>query len=394
MTREKQNSDSRRTIMDLSWPKGFSVNDAIHKCEYLDSYFTLQYPSIDHIIDKVKAIGPGSLLYKVDISKAFRHIRIDSGDKDLLGLHYKHMYLDGSMPFGYRLRSGIFERCSDAIRYIMRQHGYPNRMNYIDDIIYIDLPSKFHSSYNFLLSLLHDLGLQVSETKLVPPHTKVTCLGIVVNTVDKTISIPSEKLQEIHDICVQWTSKNNCTKKQLQSLLGSLLYITKCMKPARFFLNRMLQVLRESHDMSHITLSPQFHLDLNWFNIFLKQYNGVTFFDNKPVNFQVHLDASLSGLGSVFGHLVYALPLGTEFKHLHITQLEMLNVVVALKLWSNLWSDKKVRFFSDNLAVVEVLKLGKTKDPFWQFVPEIFGLLWPFSILKLLLFMSLDVTMT
>ena len=152
MTREKQNSDSRRTIMDLSWPKGFSVNDAIHKCKYLDSYFTLQYPSIDHIIDKVKAIGPGSLLCKVDISRAFRHIRIDPGDIDLLGLHYKHTYLDGSMPFGYQLGSGIFERCSDAIRYIMKQHGYPNLMNYIDDLIYIDLPSKIHSSYNFLLS--------------------------------------------------------------------------------------------------------------------------------------------------------------------------------------------------------------------------------------------------
>ena len=143
MTREKQNSSSRRTIMDLSWPKGFSVNDAIHKCKYLDSYFTLQYPSIDHIIDKVKAIGPGSLLYKVDISRAFRHICIDPGDIDLLGFHYKHMYLDGSMPFGYQLGSGIFERCSDAIRYIMKQHGYPNLMNYIDDLIYNDLPSKF-----------------------------------------------------------------------------------------------------------------------------------------------------------------------------------------------------------------------------------------------------------
>ena len=108
MTREKQNSDSQGTIMDLSWPKGFSVNDAIHKCKYLDSYFTLQYPSIDHIIDKVKAIGPGSLLYKVDISRAFRHIRIDPGDIDLLGLHYKHTYLDVSMPFRYRLGSGIF----------------------------------------------------------------------------------------------------------------------------------------------------------------------------------------------------------------------------------------------------------------------------------------------
>ena len=77
MTREKQNTINRRTIMDLSWPKGFSVNDAIHKCKYLDSYFSLQYPSVHHIIEEVKNIGPGALLYKVDISRAFRHIRID-----------------------------------------------------------------------------------------------------------------------------------------------------------------------------------------------------------------------------------------------------------------------------------------------------------------------------
>ena len=115
MTREKQNSASRRTIMDLSWPKGFSVNDAIHKCKYLDSYFTLQYPSIDHIIEKIIIIGPWALLYKVDISRAFRHIHIDPGDIDLLGLHHKHTYLDGPMPFRYCLRFGIFERCSNAI---------------------------------------------------------------------------------------------------------------------------------------------------------------------------------------------------------------------------------------------------------------------------------------
>ena len=132
MTREKQNSTQQRTIMDLSWPKGFSVNDAIHKYKYLDSYFYLQYRSVDHII--------GSLLYKIDISRAFRHIRIDPGDIDLLGLHHKQTYLDGSMPFGYRLGSGIFERCSDAIRYIMKIHGYHNLMNHIEDLIYIRLP--------------------------------------------------------------------------------------------------------------------------------------------------------------------------------------------------------------------------------------------------------------
>ena len=50
----------------------------------------------------------------------------------------------------------------------------------------------------------------------------------------------------------------------------------------------------------------------------------------KPVDFQVYLDASLSGLDGVFCPSVYALPLGTDFQHLHIVQLEMLNVVVAL----------------------------------------------------------------
>ena len=90
MTREKQNSTNRHTIMDLGWPKGSSVNGAIHKCKYLDSYFTLQYPSIDHILEEVKK-NPGALLYKVDISKTFRHTRIDSGDIDLLGFHHKHI---------------------------------------------------------------------------------------------------------------------------------------------------------------------------------------------------------------------------------------------------------------------------------------------------------------
>ena len=63
--------------MDPSWPKGSFVNDAIHKCKYLNYYFTLQYPSTDHIVEQVKQIGPEALLYKVDISRAFRHIHIN-----------------------------------------------------------------------------------------------------------------------------------------------------------------------------------------------------------------------------------------------------------------------------------------------------------------------------
>ena len=138
------------------------------------------------------------------------------------------------MPFRYRLGFGIFEieRCHMIYH---EKHGHNALMNYIDNLIYIGLPSKLYESYQFLLSLLQDLGLQISQSKLIPPNTQVTCLGILVDTVTRTISIPPENLEEIQNMCTQWTFKSTCTKRQLQSVLGSLLYITKCVQPARYF---------------------------------------------------------------------------------------------------------------------------------------------------------------
>ena len=217
MTRAKQNSDKRRTIVDLSWPTNASVNAAVQKNVYLGSHFILKYPSLDDITRDLRKLGPGALIYKVDISRAFRHICIDPGDIDLLGIRHKSLFLDGSLPFGFRLGSGNFERCSDAIRYIMKNFGH-------NALIYIGLPSKIYHSYYQLLSLLEELGLEISQSKLVSPSTSVVCLGIQVNTVAHTLSIPDEKLAEIKQLCEQWVHKKNCTKNQLQSLLGSLLY--------------------------------------------------------------------------------------------------------------------------------------------------------------------------
>ena len=83
--------------MDLSWPEGASVNHGVQKNQYLQSYFMLKYPSIDHIIEELNTIGPGAKIFKVDISRAFRHLRIDPGDIDLLGLQHKGLYLDGTL---------------------------------------------------------------------------------------------------------------------------------------------------------------------------------------------------------------------------------------------------------------------------------------------------------
>ena len=125
----------------------------------------------------------------------------------------------------------------------MQQKGFPHLQNYLDDFIYIGLPSSVDKAYQSFLDLLQELGLEISSKKLHPPDTKVVCLGILIDTIQRTTAIPVDKLDQIMQVCEQWSDKRDCTKNQLQSLLGLLLYVSKCVKPARYFLNRMLQFL-------------------------------------------------------------------------------------------------------------------------------------------------------
>ena len=120
MVRDKQDSDSKRTMMDLSWPKGHSVNYEVRKDVYLNTEFRLKYPSVDQITSALKKLDPA-----LAISRPFRQIKVDPGDIDLLGFKSKNKYfLDLSIAFGYWIGSQIFQRCTDAIRFIMSQHGF------------------------------------------------------------------------------------------------------------------------------------------------------------------------------------------------------------------------------------------------------------------------------
>ena len=171
----------------------------------------------------------------MDISRAFRHIKVDKLDYDLLGLSWRHLYIDTCVPFGTKHGSQIFQCCSDAVNYIMHQNGH-KVVGYIDDYVGFGVPSEAKASFDFLYKLLGRLGLTISNKKLVPPSSKVTCLGIKIDIVAGSFSIPEEKLQKISEMVHEWTMKEQCTKRQLQSLLENLLYVHQCVKPTIIFL--------------------------------------------------------------------------------------------------------------------------------------------------------------
>ena len=208
MTREKPNASNRRVIIDLSWPKNNSVNDGVDKNSYLGSEFSLTFPTIDDITNELIKIGPGSHIYKIDISRAFRHLKIDPLDYDLLGLHWDATFLDTCLPFGSRHGSQNFQHVSDAVRYVLRCHGY-GVINYIDDFVGYGTPDVARRSFDCLRNVLERVGLTISEKKLVAPCTKAVCLGVLIDTENGTVSIPDDKLRHINDTVKEWQGRSH-----------------------------------------------------------------------------------------------------------------------------------------------------------------------------------------
>ena len=361
MTREKPGAPHRRVIIDLSFPAGESVNAGVDPEQYLGSKFLLTLPTIDTITSKLVKLGKGALIFKIDISRAFRHVKIDPADYKYLGLHFQDYFLDSCLPFGFRHGSAIFQRLSDAVRYIMTTKGH-SVTNYIDDIIGYEVKSKAQAAFNNLYKLLQDLGFKISKNKLVEPTTKATCLGVELDTEKLTIAVPQDKLNDIRQECKQWLCKKSCNKRQLQSLLGKLLYVTKCVRASRPFLNRMLDTLRAAHKQDTIVIDCEFRRDLNWFTNFLPKFNGVAFFSHTPIHTHVELDASLQGLGAMCGQQIYAIALPKGYQNYNIVHLEMINILVALRTWAHQWQGRKVVIHCDNQAVVSVLGSGHTRD--------------------------------
>ena len=136
LTRPKAWCTNRRVIVNLSWPHGKSVCNDI----YLGTNFQLKFPSVDDITARVQKLNSNCLLYKIDLQRAFRHLKLDPRDINKTGLQFVgEYYVDTAVPFGYRHGSVFMQRVTDSLSCIMHKNSY-FISNYIDDLIGCDKP--------------------------------------------------------------------------------------------------------------------------------------------------------------------------------------------------------------------------------------------------------------
>ena len=214
------------------------------------------------------------------------------------------------------------------------------------------------------------LARHVSEIPLAPekeegPTTKLTLLGIEIDTVKGELRLPEEKLYRLHAALDAWQAKKSCTRKELESLIGTLHHATKVIRPGRSFLRRIIALLsvgKRHHD--HIRLNAEFKADIAWWLTFAAHWNGTSLIihpDSQTI--LLASDASGSwGCGAWQGIEWFQIKWDENLQHLHIAAKEIVPIMVAAVIWGRKWRGCRVTALCDNSAVVAVLNSRYAQD--------------------------------
>ncbi len=118
-----------RLIVDLSYPKGLSVNDGIDP-----ALCSLTYASTDDAASWILDLGKGTMLAKLDIASAYRIVPVQPEDWPLLGMAWKQQrFVDTALPFGLRSAPKIFNALADGLMWVMYEEGVTSTLHYLDD---------------------------------------------------------------------------------------------------------------------------------------------------------------------------------------------------------------------------------------------------------------------
>ena len=78
------------------------------------------------------------------------------------------------------------------------------------------------AAFDALLSLLKNLGSRINWSKVVHPTQRLVFLGVLIDTVQCTLSLPEDKLEALKVFLLEFSLHKRASKRQLQVLAGKL----------------------------------------------------------------------------------------------------------------------------------------------------------------------------
>lgn len=360
-----------RLITHLSYPNAGGINQFIDP-----EHCTVKYTSFDRVVEMLSQIGRGAKMGVLDIKNAFRLLRVHPGDFDLLGFKFDNeFYIDKCLPMGCARSCRIFESFSSFIHWLVEQKtGLKTLDHYLDDFFFAgqEHSGNCEKLMGVFSDICKELGVPLAEDKSIGPVTVLTFLGLEINTEEMLIKIPQNKLDALVETLENISRRNRIALRDLQSLVGSLNFFGKAIRSSRAFNRRFYDLTVRANKPHHfIKLNNEAKADIRMWLLFLRSYNGKTFFPESVWTsnevLELFTDSCMGiGSGSYFsGDWIYfgwpEFWLNSQLLG-NITFLEFVPVVLALLVWGSQLRNKKIVLNIDNMALVQILNSQTSKS--------------------------------
>ena len=377
----KRNSEKVRVIHNLSYPfKGDSVNAGV-----VEKTFSLA--GFGHAAQAVRRLGKGCLLIKLDVSAAYKQIPVKREDWPLLGFMWRgQYYYERVLPFGLRSSCRLWDLYASALHFcfmhLLKTHAQRSVIHYVDDFLFVVEPGAEEAAHSMLaaaVALCEELGLPLAPEKSEGPVTDLTFLGIKLDTVAMTASLPADRLAELKQLIVGWKMKETATVKELQSLTGLLNFACFVVRPGRFFLRRIIDHTSHIDKLGHgkhvrFAIPPAVFEDIEWWHRFLPDWNGISLLYEREweesTSIELYTDACKAGYGGIFGKQWISgawspqeLQAAQRTKCISMPFLELRALILAVATWGHLWRGKKITFRCDCEPVVDAITKRTSKSP-------------------------------
>lgn len=116
-----------------------------------------------------------------------------------------------ALPFGLCSATLICQQTTKSIVYILKSEGISGLTN-ASMTSTVQNPLVSESSFLCMNSLFDELGVFVSPEKDTLPCHQLLCLGVTINTLDMTLTVPSFRVVELQPELQTWLYKPNVTK--------------------------------------------------------------------------------------------------------------------------------------------------------------------------------------
>jgi hypothetical protein len=229
-------------------------------------------------------------------------------------------------------------------------------IKYLDDFASADTKQGALGGFEHLAQLLRSLGLNKSADKAAPQSLQMAFLGVWLDTINMTVEVTPDRLQELQQEFEELNHRSSATHKQVQSLLGKLNFVAKCIRLGRLFMTRMLDWLHTLRKECPQLIPSSFRQGLSWWQKFIVTFNSTHLIP--PTIWGKHdqhleTDACLSGWGGVCGQQYIHLPVPANLRSQSI--LEAYAVMIALKLWAAQLTGTRISLQCDNSTTVHAI---------------------------------------